>query len=52
MAHGLASILDECLAALSRGESLEACLARYPQHAEELRTHLLLAQRLSLTPRH
>jgi hypothetical protein len=52
MANGLASILDECLAALSRGESLEACLARYPQHAEELRTHLLLAQRLSLTPRH
>jgi hypothetical protein len=52
MAHGLASVLDECLTALSRGESLEACLARYPQHAEELRTHLLLAQRLGLTPRH
>jgi len=52
MARSLASILDECLAALSRGESLEACLARYPQHAEELRTHLLLAQRLGLTPRH
>ena len=52
MARSLASVLDECLAALSRGESLEACLARYPQHAEELRTHLLLAQRLGLTPRH
>ncbi len=52
MAQGLASILDECLAALSRGESLEACLSRYPKHAQELRTHLLLAQRLSLTPRH
>lgn len=52
MAHTLGSILDECLAALSRGESLEACLARYPEHAEELRIHLLLAQRLSLTPRH
>ncbi len=52
MARGSASILDECLAALSRGESLEACLARFPEHAEELRTALLLAQRLSLTPRH
>lgn len=52
MARDFASILDECLAALSRGESLEACLTRYPEHAEELRIHLLLAQRLSLTPRH
>jgi hypothetical protein len=52
MARGSAFMLDECLAALRRGESLEACLARYPEHAEELRTVLLLAQRLSLTPRH
>jgi hypothetical protein len=52
MAHNLTSILDECLAALSQGESLEVCLDRYPQHAEELRTLLLLTQRLSLTPRH
>ncbi len=52
MAHALASILDECLAALNQGESLEACLARYPEHVEELRTHLLLAQQLSRTPRH
>jgi hypothetical protein len=52
MVRGFASILDECLAALSRGESLEACLSRYPEHAEELRTQLLLAQRLSLTTRH
>lgn len=52
MARPLASILDECLAALSQGESLEDCLARYPKHAEELRTHLLLTQRVSLTPRH
>jgi len=52
MARSFAAILDECVAAISRGESLDACLARYPQHAEELRIHLLLAQRLRLTPRH
>ncbi len=45
------SVLDECLAALSRGDSVDACLDRYPRHAERLRTHLLLAHRLSLTPR-
>ncbi|KKM14639.1 hypothetical protein LCGC14_1704080, partial [marine sediment metagenome] len=52
MARGFAAALDECLAAMSAGESLEECLARYPQYAEELRTHLPLAQRLAMTPRH
>lgn len=52
MARGFAAALDECLAAMSVGESLEECLARYPQYAEELRTHLPLAQRLTMTPRH
>lgn len=52
MARGFAAALDECLAAMSVGESLEECLARYPQYAEELRTHLPLAQRLIMTPRH
>ena len=52
MAHGFASILDECLTAVKQGESLEACLARYPRHAEELRAHLRLAQRIVLTPPH
>ncbi|MEE8346869.1 MAG: DUF5666 domain-containing protein [Dehalococcoidia bacterium] len=51
MAGSFASILDECLDALNQGERLEDCLARYPGHAEDLRTHLLLARRLSLTPR-
>jgi hypothetical protein len=46
-----ASILDECIAALARGTRLEDCLERYPQHAEELRTQLLLAQRIAMTPR-
>ena len=52
MAGSLASILDECLDALNRGERLEDCLARYPGQVEDLRTLLLLARRLSLTPRH
>ena len=52
MARGFAAALDECLAAMSVGESLEECLARYPRYAEELRTYLPLAQRLTMTPRH
>ena len=52
MPHRFASILDECFTALQRGETVEACLARYPQHADELRTHLHLAQRLTRTPPH
>ena len=52
MARGFAAALDECLAAMSAGESLEECLARYPRYAEELRTQLPLAQRLMMTPRH
>ncbi|MCH7998757.1 MAG: hypothetical protein IIA91_04660 [Chloroflexi bacterium] len=52
MARGFAAALDECLAAMSAGESLDECLARYPRYAEELRTHLPLAQRLTMTPRH
>jgi len=35
--------LEECLAALERGEGLEACLARYPQQAAELRPLLEMA---------
>ncbi len=44
------SVLDECLAALQRGDSVEACLARYPRHAERLRPLLTLAQRIGQTP--
>jgi hypothetical protein len=46
-----ASILDECLAAMARGATLEDCLGRYPNQADELRTQLLLARRLAATPR-
>jgi len=52
MPHGFASILDECLTAVTDGEPLESCLARYPKHADELRRHLRLAQRIVLTPPH
>jgi hypothetical protein len=52
MPRSFTSILDECLAALDQGETLDACLARYPNHAEELRAPLHLAQRLALTPLH
>src|SRR3990172_8817140 len=52
MTHGFAAILDQCLTAVREGEPLESCLARYPKHAEELRTHLRLAQRIVLTPPH
>lgn len=30
-------ILDECLSAIQRGESIDSCLSRYPQHADQLR---------------
>lgn len=52
MPRSFASVLDECLAALSRGDSLDDCVARYPDHADELRVQLLLAGRLSASPRH
>ncbi|MBF8286413.1 MAG: hypothetical protein HW393_227 [Dehalococcoidia bacterium] len=52
MPRSFTSILDKCLAALNQGETLDACLARYPNHADELRAHLRLAQRLALTPPH
>jgi len=39
------SILDDCLTALQQGESVEACLSRYPRHAERLRPLLTLARR-------
>ncbi len=44
------SILDDCLTALQQGESVEACLSRYPRHAERLRPLLTLARRAGRTP--
>jgi hypothetical protein len=38
------NILDECLQRLLEGESIEACLSRYPEHAAELEPLLRAAQ--------
>ncbi len=42
----LDAVLDECLQAIRSGASVEACLARYPDYAEELEPLLHLAARL------
>lgn len=44
------SVLDECLAAIRQGDTVDACLARYPRHAERLRPLLMLAERIRRTP--
>ncbi len=44
------TILDECLLAVQRGESVEACLARYPRQADRLRPLLALAEKVRKTP--
>ncbi len=43
MAERFENILDECLDRLSQGESLEQCLARYPEQAVELEPLLRVA---------
>ncbi|MCS7040230.1 MAG: hypothetical protein NZP34_11550, partial [Caldilineales bacterium] len=44
------TILDDCLQRMAAGESLEACLERYPQHAAELRPLLETAILIRTTP--
>jgi hypothetical protein len=44
------SVLDECLDSVRRGESVEACLERYPKHAERLRPLLTLSVRVQRVP--
>lgn len=47
------TILDDCLAQLRAGSSVEACLARYPEQADDLRSLLAVAvqvQGLSVPP--
>jgi hypothetical protein len=44
------SVLDDCIAAIQRGESVQACLKRYPRHADRLRPLLTLADRVRQTP--
>ncbi len=42
--------LDQCVSRLLAGESLDACLARYPEMREELRPLLEVAAVLAETP--
>jgi hypothetical protein len=44
-------ILDECLARMAAGESVDACLRRYPQHAAGLQPLLRVAAGLHALPR-
>jgi hypothetical protein len=48
--HHFESILDECLKAVGRGESLDSVLGRHPQWADELRPLLATVQRVRRTP--
>lgn len=44
------SVLDECATAVQRGDTVDACLARYPQYADRLRPLLVLTERVRSTP--
>jgi uncharacterized protein involved in high-affinity Fe2+ transport len=43
MAADLDSVLEDCLDRISQGESLQACLVRYPEQATELEPLLIAA---------
>lgn len=48
MAHKFEEILDDCLDRVTlQGESIESCLARYPEHATELEPYLRTATRVT-----
>ena len=44
MKRAMEDILDECLEAVRRGDTVEECLARYAERAAELRELLAVAQ--------
>lgn len=46
-ARSFEDILDECMERLRRGESVEACLTSYPEHATELEPLLRMTARLA-----
>jgi hypothetical protein len=50
MDERLMTYLDDCLASLRSGESLERCVARYPEQAKELRALLQIALALEELP--
>ncbi|MFO7882959.1 MAG: IS200/IS605 family accessory protein TnpB-related protein [Kosmotogaceae bacterium] len=47
---GTEQLLAECLEAVERGAAIEVCLARYPEHREELEPLLRAAQRVRTAP--
>jgi hypothetical protein len=50
MTQKIDSILDNCLAQLRTGATVQDCLARYPEHADALRPLLALAQQVQSLP--
>ena len=50
MKHDFDSILDLCIERIAAGESLDACLADYPEHANELEALLKITQSLYTLP--
>ncbi|MBC8335431.1 MAG: hypothetical protein ISR59_08165 [Anaerolineales bacterium] len=50
MKHDFDSILDLCIERMAAGESLDACLADYPEHANELEALLKITQSLYTLP--
>jgi hypothetical protein len=49
MAADLDSVLEDCLDRISQGESLQACLVRYPEQATELEPLLIAAAQFQKT---
>ena len=50
MSRKFDTVLDDCMDLLRAGASVEDCLARYPEHAEELRPLLSLASAVKGIP--
>ncbi|MBS1252293.1 MAG: hypothetical protein MAG451_01331 [Anaerolineales bacterium] len=46
MSNEFTTVLDECLGRLKAGDSIDACLERYPEHAEELEPLLQTVQHI------
>jgi len=44
------NVLDDCLNRLQKGETIEDCLRRYPEYADQLTPLLGVAQHLHAAP--
>lgn len=47
----LSKVLDECIAQISKGETIQACLAEYPTMRQQLEPLLYTALSISTLPR-